>query len=426
MKNYKLLVALFTVTTFAVAQTDTGTKDFNKWSVEVSGGQNKAVRPFAVGYYSSDPSKYFNFAGITHYDFGVRYMLSNSFGLKVDYAMDQFTEQSGAGSLSFDTKLNRFGFQGVMNLGRLLRFESFSNRLGLLTHAGVHVSQLSVKEGANKNITEDNGGVMFGITPQVRLTKWLALTADFTVINNIRQHLNWDGSAAISDDNLSGMMYNTTLGLTFYLGKKEKHADWYIAQAPFAKENEEALQRIEAIETAMNDTDRDGVVDYLDVENNTPNGVAVDTKGRFIDTNNNGTPDEIEPKIGKETTTTALAKVTSAENDLVEKGLINVFFDINNDYPNAGSTNNVYTILHYLKVNPTSKAKLIGFADVRGDEQVNQDLSQRRAQNVYEILVASGIAADRISIEGQGVDGNYPNSTIGLDLARRVSIKIEK
>lgn len=424
-----LVIALLAAFGTATAQDEDMSEKglYNRWSFEVNAGQNKPVRPFATGYYSADPSKYFNFSGVNHIDLGVRYMFSNVFGLKLDYGMDQFSEQTGSGSLAFDTKLNRFGFQGVMNLGRLLRFETFTNRFGILAHAGVQVSQFAVNAGLNNGVKEDNGGVMFGITPQVRLAKWLALTADFTVVNNVRQHLNWDGSAAGSSENLSGVLYNTSLGLTVYLGKKEKHADWYISEAASTKADAETLKRIEAIETSMNDTDRDGVVDYLDVENNTPNGVAVDTKGRFIDTNKNGTPDELEPSKGKESSANYSTVVANAAKELVEKGLINVFFDVNQDMPNAGSTNNVYTILHYLRENPSSNAKLIGFADSRGDEQLNKDLSQRRAQNVYTILVASGIDANRITIDGQGVDTNYTtDSTIGLDLARRVSIQITK
>ena len=44
----------------------------------------------------------------------------------------------------------------------------------------------------------------------------------------------------------------------------------------------------------MNDADKDGVPDYLDVENNSIAGVAVDTKGRMVDKNTNGVPDELE------------------------------------------------------------------------------------------------------------------------------------
>ncbi len=429
MKTYVTTILLSTLCFNSICAQDKLENDFNRWSVEVNIGQNKAIKPFATGYYSADPSKAFNFSGVNHYTIGVRYMFSNFFGLKADYARDQFTNLKNTGSLPFDTQQNRFGLQGVLNLGHLLRFESFTNRIGILAHAGIHVSQFNVNQGSNKGISENNGGIMFGITPQVRLAKWVALTADFTVVNNVRQHLNWDGSTSSANENLSGTLYNTTLGLTFYLGKKDKHADWYTdadALSTLEGTDLDARKRLDEIETLMNDTDRDGVPDYLDVENNTPGGVAVDTRGRFIDKNNNGTPDELEPQNSNGEFTSIPLKKEDAIKALVEKGYVNVFFDVNKDDPNAGSTNNVYHIINFLRNYPDAKAKLVGYADVRGNESKNKDLSQRRAQRVYNIIVASGINANRVSIEGQGVDASYPtDSKIGLDLARRVSVIIE-
>lgn len=432
--KYRILfitIWLITGSSLSMAQEeDSNAPLFNRWSVEVNFGQNKPVRPFSEGYYSSDPTKYFNFSEVNHFDLGVRYMFSNAFGLKMDYARDQFSEQLGAGSLPFDTELNRVGIQGVMNLGHLLRFDNFTNRIGLLAHAGVQVSQFAVNTGLNNGTKEDNGGVMFGITPQVRLAKWLALTADFTVVNNVRQHLNWDGATAKPDDNLSGILYSTSVGLTAYLGKKEKHADWYTEQDKLADKLDvdvDARKRLDEIETLMNDTDRDGVPDYLDAQNNTPGGVAVDSKGRFIDANKNGTPDELEARNGKESVTTQINKILATENDLVEKGLINVFFDVNSTTPNQGSSNNLYIILHYMQNNPTAKIKLYGFADKRGDEALNKNLSTQRAQNVYDFLIANAIAASRVSIEGVGADTKFmDNSEASLTLARRVSVAIEK
>lgn len=415
------------------AQEVTVTKDvnlYNRWSFEVQTGQNKPVRPFATGYYSSDPNKLISISGTNHMNVGVRYMLSNAFGLKLDYARDQFTPQSGAGSLSFDTQLYRFGLQGVMNLGGLLHFESFTNRVSVLVHAGVHVSQFYVNEGASKNLTEGNGGVMFGITPQIRLTKWVALIGDFTVVNNVRQHLNWDGSYASTEENLSGVLYNTSLGLTFYLGKKDKHADWYTKEDVLSKLptiDKEARKRLDEIETAMNDTDRDGILDYLDAENNTPGGVAVDSKGRFIDTNINETPDEMEPRNGTDNSSTQIMKKLAAESELVENGLINVFFDVNEATPNQGSSNNLFIILKYLQNNPTAKVKLYGFADKRGNEALNFNLSTQRAQKVNDFLIANGVPTSHVSIEGVGADTKFiDNSEASLTLARRVSVEIVK
>lgn len=407
-----------------VAQEKEG-KSFNSWSIELNAGQNKAVRPFASGYYSSDPTNYFNFSGVDHYDFGVRYMFNPKFGLKLDIASDEIKNQEGSGSLPFETQQYRVGLQGVANLGSILNFQSFTKRFGLLAHAGLQVSQLTPKSGVHKDITEDNGGIMVGLTPQFKIAKWLAITADFTVINNVRQHFNWDGTYSAEDNNLSGLMFNTNVGLTFYLGKKEQHADWYF-DAPVASKDKEALEKIAELETMLQDTDRDGVADYLDAENNTPNGVVVDSKGRFIDVNRNGKPDELEKVTnGKDGANTVVVSQSDAVKALVEKGYVNVFFDVNKDDPNSGSTNNVYQIINFLRHYPNAKAKLVGYADVRGDESKNKDLSTRRAQKLYNIITASGINTNRLSIEGQGVDTSFPDSQTGLDLARRVSIILE-
>jgi OOP family OmpA-OmpF porin len=273
---------------------------------------------------------------------------------------------------------------------------------------------------------------MFGITPQVRLTKWMALTGDFTVINNVRQHLNWDGSAATSAENLSGVLYNTSLGLTFYLGKKDKHADWYnhkdeTSNATYT--DVEARKRLDQMETLMNDTDRDGVVDHLDAENNTPGGVAVDSKGRFIDANKNGTPDEMEPRARKDTNFTEVINKQNEQDAigyLVEKGYVNIFFDVNKDVPNSSSSNNVYYIVKFMRDYPEVKIALNGYADLRGNEKENLDLSERRVQTVYNLLISSGIQGDRIQIKANGIDKTFTDNTLGYNLARRVSITIIK
>lgn len=429
MKKTMILIAIFTLGGKVVAQddktTDLSEKGlFNRWSVELNAGQNKAVRPYTEGYYSSDPTNYFNFSGVDHYDLGVRYMFTNLFGLKLDGAYDIIENQSGSGSLPFETKQYRLGLQGVANLGRIMRFETFTSRINLLAHAGVQVSRLEPQTGLNKGVSEDNGGVMIGLTPQLRLTDWLVLTGDFTVISNVRQHFNWDGNYSAEDDNLSGLMYNTSLGLTIYLGKKEKHADWYVPSV--AQKDDNTEKRLDNLEKSIQDTDRDGVIDAFDLDNTTPNGVAVDSRGRAIDVNKNGIPDELEPRDGKDGVTSNIVSKQDAIKLLIEKGYVNVFYDVNKDQPNSGSTNNVYYIIQFLRNYPDAKVTLKGYADVRGNETSNKDLSQRRSEKLYDIIRASGIDAGRINISGEGVDTSYPtNTSIGLDLARRVSIILE-
>ena len=422
---FAVLFASIAIVTFA--QEEKKEKDFyNHWSVELNIGQNRALRPFSAGYFTSKPNTYFNFSGVEHYDLGARYMFSSLFGLKADIAYDEIKNQTGSGSLEFNLKQYRLGIQGVINFARLLKFETFTKRIGLLAHGGFQISKLTPQIGVNQNVSEDNGGIILGLTPQYRLTNCLIITGDFSSLNNVRQHFNWDGTYSDDSNNLTGSIYNTSLGLTYYLGDKNKvHADWYVSSD--SKVDEDARKRISEIEKSLSDIDNDGVPDYLDLQNNSPKGVVVDTKGRYIDINNNGIPDEFEHETIKKI----------VENDDIKDSLkpilengnlnINVFFEVNEDMPIEGSENNIHLLSQYLKNYPESKIKLTGFADVRGGEKLNLDLSKRRAIKLKNFLISTGVNENRMIISAEGVDTTYPStSKTGLDLARRVSVVLIK
>src|SRR5690606_16754353 len=154
------------------------------------------------------------------------------------------------------------------------------------------------------------------------------------------------------------------------------------------------------------DSDQDGVPDYLDREPNTPSGVAVDSKGRAIDKNNNGIPDELESalsqmyvKKGDESTTN-----TGSIKSILDEGYVNVYFQFNSDKPETYSLEAINYLGTYMKQNPSAKAELIGYADEVGNPGYNQKLSEKRAKRVYDILVATGISADRLTYTGGGED----------------------
>src|SRR5690606_9527399 len=71
---------------------------------------------------------------------------------------------------------------------------------------------------------------VLGLTGQVKLGRRVALNADFTMVNNVRQDRNFDGSPATSDRGFDGTLYNATLGLSFYLGGHDQHADWFVTE----------------------------------------------------------------------------------------------------------------------------------------------------------------------------------------------------
>ena len=402
--------------------------EVNKWSFEFAIGSNKAVRPFGTGYNSSE-NDFFSLPTLNHFDFGFRYMLNSKFGLKSDLAIDIISNKPKTSSLPFRSMQYRMGIQGVIDLGKILEFNTFSNTIGLLGHGGIQFSQFKSKTGGvnQEAIVESDGGFLLGITPQIKISEGTVFTADFTVLSNERQHLNWDGSTSAQENNLSGLMYSASLGLTIYLGKNEKHSDWVIPRI-VADNDPEVSKRLDEIETLMNDTDKDGVVDYLDFQNNTPSGVVVDTKGRYIDTNQNGTPDEFEPKTIENIKIQNLAIATEkseseAFKSMLEDGLVNVFYDVNQVEPNRGSANSIYGIISLLKKNPSINVKLVGYSDKSGSEKTNQDLSEQRVKNLYDFLVLSGISESRLKVIGQGIDNSISSdSKTAFQLARRVSV----
>ncbi len=73
---------------------------------------------------------------------------------------------------------------------------------------------------------------------------------------------------------------------------------------------------------------------------------------------------------------------------------------------------------------PEIKIQLDGFADERGDEQYNFELSEKRVDFVRGQLVAAGISPDRISVSAHGESTAQDQNLDSLALERRVSVKL--
>jgi outer membrane protein OmpA-like peptidoglycan-associated protein len=73
-----------------------------------------------------------------------------------------------------------------------------------------------------------------------------------------------------------------------------------------------------------------------------------------------------------------------------------------------------------------SKIVVEGYTDSQGGPSYNQDLSQRRAQSVREYLVSRGIASDRITSEGYGLNKPVADNATAEGRAnnRRVEIVV--
>lgn len=419
MKKIILSLVFASAMTTMSAQTETvksTENSFNKWSVELAGGFNKPTRTMTSGYRTSVVSPYVA-------DLAVRYMMNNKFGMKADFGYNSFTQ--GDNSKNFDTKYYRVDLQGVANLGRIMSFETWTKSIGLLGHAGVGLSFLERKDPSYKK--DRMGNFMAGLTGQIKLSDRIALTGDFTTIVNASQNLAFDGASSVASKGFSGVLFNGTAGITVYLGKNLKHADWVL-------DNEDKFtvinNRLSAIETKMLDTDSDGVADYLDQEPSTPAGAMVDTKGKSVDKNNNNVPDATEDYIMKNYASKTPDTTTVYDNELIKSlingGYVAVYFDFNKSKPTNVSTEGTDFILTYLRTNPSASIDIIGHADELGRSAYNDKLSNARAANVKNTLVKANVDASRLNVIAAGEDTSVEKeSDSARKLVRKVTFRVK-
>lgn len=419
MKN---LITIFSITVLSIASLNAQeeqnkiTIDYNRWSIDFNAGLSKPTAPFSSNYYAANTN-------FIHGDLGVRYMLNNKFGLKLDFGLDTFENKSE--SFEFSGKYYRTSLQGVVNLGRIMNFEDWTNTINLQAHTGAGFSFMT---NDNFDGNDDMTNFILGLTAQFRLSNRVALNADFTMINNVNQSYTFDGfndPAVKEDRGFNSTLYNATLGLSIYLGKNEKHADWVSEDSELQEMYEALEKRVADLEVKLNDTDKDGVADAFDVEPNTITGIDVDTKGRGIDMNKNGVPDQIEAYIEKMKKENSSSQTGTSLEEMINGGYINVYFDFNSSKPTAASYDAINFITTYLKNNPSKSADVYGYADEIGNSEYNQNLSASRANYVKNVITKAGVDANRMTIKPQGEDTSVDaKSADARKLVRRVTFKL--
>jgi OOP family OmpA-OmpF porin len=222
-RNYLFYGIAFLFLSFKI---NAQTSSFNRWSLEFNLGINRPIAPFSQGYSSENDQLELDNLSLNHFNLGGRYMFNDRLGIKLDFANDRIKNNATASSY-FRTNQYRLGIQSVINIGRVLKVEEISNKLGLLFHMGGQIAYVDM-DLANSFLKDNelNGGFIFGLTPQYLINNRCATTFDVTLISNIRQHLTWDGNASDRSNNLNGSMINLSFGVVYYLGSNSSHADW--------------------------------------------------------------------------------------------------------------------------------------------------------------------------------------------------------
>lgn len=413
--------------------------DYDQWFLEFGIGGNKAARTHT----GAQPELLNPSSGVTdiintslisglHANLAIRYMFNDKFGLRLKGGYNSINADEENSTQDYNSTYIQSSLETVFNLGSILDFQNWTNNFNLQFYTGLGAGLLMPDD----QFIDDQDYVfsaVAGITPMFRISDQVSLKFDVMTIVNFGQDYNWDGISSVTTRAVDGLMFNVSAGLNISLGKKKRNIDWYHVYNNDVSELALLREEVDALKQKLTDSDQDGVLDFLDREPGTTNGVEVNTKGIAIDRNQNGIPDELESTLKTNYVSKSEFNDSQSKQDasdvvrtLINKGYINVYFAFDKVVPEASSIQDINSIVLFLKQNPDERIELTGYTDPVGNKAYNERLSKNRAKYINDILVSAGVDQSRIEFKGSGVNPNFENnSEYSRKLSRKVMIKLK-
>lgn len=243
----------------------------------------------------------------------------------------------------------------------------------------------------------ENDMVNLGGGLKVAITDTLSFRSELRLVNDLENELTH---------------YSVGLGLNFMLGGSS------------------AAPKV----TAPSDSDNDGVPDSQDRCPGTPAGTPVDDYGceLVMDADGDGVPDAQDQCPG-----------TSAGAKVDDKGCYIVITEVREQQLRVNFANNsvevtpdsyaeIESVAQFMREYPLTKVVLEGHTDDRGAEAYNQQLSEKRAAAVAQVLMDRfGIDKSRVSSRGFGEstplvsNDTAENRALNRRVTARVSANVE-
>ncbi|MGR3810905.1 OmpA family protein [Jiulongibacter sp. NS-SX5] len=145
-------------------------------------------------------------------------------------------------------------------------------------------------------------------------------------------------------------------------------------------------------------------------------GVAGGIIGKYMDNQ----AKDLEEEIGE------IAEIERIEEGIKVTMGSGILFDFDSYQLSANSINNIGELAQVLDDYESTDILIAGHTDNVGSDNYNQNLSEKRAAAVADLLVSKGVQRNRLVVRGYGEDSPaYSNETeLGQDKNRRVELAI--
>lgn len=397
-------------------------KRFNDWAVSAGAGvplmqssDLTSIKGFGAGK---------NLFGWSAY-LSVDKAITHAFGLKLQYdkgesrqgfvnTKDNVASPNGDGGR---TQYDAISLLGDINFSNLLRRVDNHSPYRWALHGYAGVGTLAYKAyrqdagpAYNQKLATEikpfKLGSLFGQAGaglKFRATKSLDLEARGMYI--LTGDDTFDGAKNNNvNDNPSDNLINLTLGATLNLGKHESHLFWHDPLQEMYHRLDVLADKNQDVEVCKKgDADNDGVCDDWDRQLDTPAGARVDGAGVALDTDLDGVIDLYDKCVtvpGPVENNGCPYNTTSMVDDNT-RTLEGIEFDLNSDRILPSNTPILNNAVNYLNSSEGSY-NVVGGTDTRGTEAYNQQLSERRANNVKNYLIQNGVNSGKLNAVGRG------------------------
>ena len=331
-----------------------------------------------------------------------------------------FTSIPDTSASGQDTSITRLALNGVYTFDAISSFVPFAK-------LGAGIENVSRETASN----QDGFFLDAGAGAKVALSENWALKLEAIYMAKLASH-----NAGNADSNLM-----TLVGLTYaFGGEKPKAAPVAAVVAPVVvvdgdDDNDGVLNSVDqCIYTPAGskvdshgcrmDDDKDGVLNAIDECPNTPMGVSVDAKGCKID----GDDDKDGVLNSHDICPNTVAGEAVNSDGCPRRIQLNVNFDNDSYDIQDNSIANINAYAEFLMTYTNYSANIVGYTDSRGSSSYNQNLSEKRAHAVKNMLEAKGVNASQLSSQGLGeanpiadnstAEGRAANRRIEAELSR--------